>query len=68
MAWGGDGAVAFGAALVEVADQEVRAAGVAQLPYLSQQVGDRDCRIGRAAGAQMAAVGVDEGAQLTGMT
>jgi hypothetical protein len=64
--WGGDGAVAFSAALVEVADPQVGAAGVAQLSYLPQQLGDSNRRIGRATGAQMVAVGIDEGGPVGG--
>ena len=48
---GGDGAVGFGAALVEVADQEVGAAGVAQFLDLLQKVGDGEGGVGGSAGA-----------------
>jgi hypothetical protein len=58
---GRDGAVAFGTALVEVADQQVGAAGVAQIPDLREQPGDGDRGVGRAAVTQMITVGVDEG-------
>ncbi len=67
LAWRGVyGAVAFGAALVEVADQQVRAAGVAQFPDLFEEVGDRDGRLLSSTTAQVVAVGVDEGGPVGG--
>lgn len=60
------GVVTFGAALVEIADQQIGAAGVTQLPYLPQQVSDGDGGIGHAAGTQVLAVGVDEGGPVGG--
>ncbi|GGL68115.1 hypothetical protein GCM10010095_61290 [Streptomyces anthocyanicus] len=66
MTWGGNGAVAFGAALVEVADQQVDTAGIAQLPDLFEEVGDRDGGIRGSAPAQVVAVGVDEGGPVGG--
>jgi hypothetical protein len=49
---GGHGTVAFSAALVEVADQQVGTAGIAQLPDLVQEVSDRDGRVVGPASAQ----------------
>lgn len=63
---GGDGAVAFGAALIEVADQRVGAAGVAQLSDHPQQVGDGHGGVGPARFAEVVAVGVDEGGPVGG--
>ncbi|WP_326569985.1 hypothetical protein OIE69_00720 [Actinacidiphila glaucinigra] len=60
-AGGGDGAVAFGAALVEVSDQQVGAAG-----DLVQEVGDGDGRVVGPALAQVVAVGVDQGGPVAG--
>ncbi|MET8291828.1 hypothetical protein ABZV80_42770 [Streptomyces sp. NPDC005132] len=60
-AGGCHGAVAFGAALVEVADQQVGAAGIAQFPDLVQEVGDGDGRVVGPPSAQVVAVGVDQG-------
>ena len=65
-AGGGDGAVAFGAALVEVADQQVGAAGVAEFPDLVREVGDGDGRVVGPAPAQVVAVGVDQGGPVAG--
>lgn len=55
------GSVGLDAALVDVADQQVRAAGVAQLPDLLQEMGDGDGRVLQSALAQVFAVGVHEG-------
>jgi hypothetical protein len=63
---GGDGAVAFSATLVEVADQQVGAAGVAQLPDLFEEVGDRDGGFLGTAPTQVLAVGIDEGGPVGG--
>ena len=57
--------VESGAALVEVADQQVGAAGVAQIPNFREQVSS-GLRIGGAAGAQMVAAGVDQGRAVGG--
>ena len=53
--------VGVGAALVDVADEEVGAARVAALADLPQQLLDRDPGLFGAALAQVVAVGVDEG-------
>lgn len=58
MTGGRGGAVTFGAALVEVADQKVGTAGVAEFANLREQLGDRDRGIGRAAGTRMITVWV----------
>jgi hypothetical protein len=53
----GDGSIAFSAALVEVADQEIRAAGIAQLPDVSEKVGDGNGRFLVAAPMQVLPLG-----------
>jgi hypothetical protein len=53
-------AVRGGAVLVEVAHQQVRAAGVALVADLGEQPGHRDLGIFGAAPAEMVPVGVDE--------
>lgn len=58
---GGDGPVTVGAALGDVADQEVRAPGVTELPDLAQEVGDGHRGVlGPAQPAQVVAVGIDQ--------
>ena len=54
-------AVAVQAALVDVADQEVGAALVAEFPDLPQQLLERDAGLFGPALAEVVAVGVDEG-------
>ena len=54
------GPLGLGAALVEVAHQQVRAAGVAQLADLGQQPGHRHVGFGGQPAAQVIAVGVDQ--------
>jgi hypothetical protein len=56
------------AALVEVADQQVRAAGVAQLADLGQQRRDRHRGFGGQPAPQVVPVGIDEGAPVAGWT
>lgn len=51
----------FGAALAEVADQQVGAALVTALANFSQQLGDRDARLVGSALAEVVAVAIDEG-------
>ncbi|MCX4429794.1 hypothetical protein OG834_01660 [Streptomyces mirabilis] len=59
--------VGFDAALGDVADQEVRAAGVAEFADFGEQVGDRDGGVRGPAFAQVLAVGIDQsGAVLRG--
>jgi len=53
--------VAFGAALVDVADEQVGAALVAELADLPQQLLDGHGGVPGAALAQVVAVGVDQG-------
>ncbi|GAA2662587.1 hypothetical protein GCM10010307_81790 [Streptomyces vastus] len=57
---GGHEPLALGAALGDVAVQQVEAAGVARLLDLPEQVLDGDGRAGGAAGAEVVAVGGDE--------
>lgn len=60
------GPVGLDAALVDVADEEVRAAGVAQFPDLLQEMGDGDGRVLQPASAQVIAAGVHEGGPVLG--
>ncbi|MCY0962840.1 hypothetical protein OTB19_39135 [Streptomyces sp. H27-H5] len=53
--------VCFDSALGDVADQQVRAAGVAEFLDLVQEVGDGRRGVLLAALSQVVAVGVDEG-------
>src|SRR3954468_2346079 len=55
------GSLGLGAALVEVAHEQVRAAGVAQLADLGEQPGDRRSGFGGQSTAQVVAVGVGPG-------
>lgn len=65
-AWGGDGPVAVGAALVEVFVQAVEAAGVAEFPDPVEEVEGGDARLLGPATVQVFAVGVDKGGPVGG--
>lgn len=63
----GDRFVALGAALGDVAVEQVEAAGVAQLLDFPEEAEDGDGRVFRSAGAQVVTVGVDERGLVAGL-
>jgi hypothetical protein len=63
---GGDGPVAFGAALDDAAVEEIEAVGAALPLDLPEQLLHKDSRIGRTAFAQVVVVGADQGEPVTG--
>lgn len=62
----GESAGRSASALVDVADEQVRAAGVAQYPDLMEDMGDGGSRVRQPASAQVIAVGNHEGGPVLG--